>query len=278
MFLAGVDIGARNTQAVVVEDGRVTGHATCRSGIDTATEAERAIGRALEATGRSTNERPELVGATGVGKRDICLEGSEVISVASVSSAAVAAHHLAPHVRLVVDLGAEESRVISITPEGEPADFVQNDRCAAGTGAFVEAMAEALELAVAGLDAAGLLAENPISLSTQCVVFAESEVVSLIHRNVDRRDIAAAVFRSIAERTVALVRRVEPKGPICLAGGLALSKCFVKTFGDMVGEDLGLEVTVPSLPQHLGALGAALAAVRAAEKDPASGAQVGPKR
>ncbi len=258
MITAGVDMGAKTIKVVVLREGQVVGMAAGAAGLDAAGASREVMERALAEAGVAPGDLERVV-ATGVGRRH-APDANKIRT--EVSCAALAASHCFPGARTVIDVGAEEGRVVSLDLRGAVADFVVNDRCAAGAGAFAEAMARALEVSLDELGPLGLQSQQAVPMNAQCVVFAESEVVSMIHSNVPRPDMARAVHDGIAGRVAAMVRRVGGEPPMVLMGGLARNVGFV----DSLGRALELELSIPPDPQHSGALGAALAAARLVSK------------
>jgi benzoyl-CoA reductase subunit D len=159
-------------------------------------------------------------------------------------------------VRTVIDVGAEEGRAIKVNSAGKVIDFVVNEKCAAGTGAFIEAMARALEVALEELGPLSLQATQDIGINAQCAVFAESELVSLVHAQTPKADMARAIHAAIADRIAALARRVGLENKIMLIGGLAKNVGFISS----LQKELATDLTIPDHPEFVSALGAALIA------------------
>jgi predicted CoA-substrate-specific enzyme activase len=179
--------------------------------------------------------------------------GAEVIS--EIQAHAQGARFLYPDARTVIDVGGQDSKAIALTPQGRVLKFEMNDRCAAGTGRFLETMAQALGLTVEEFGDFALGADGPsVRINSMCTVFAESEVVSLLARNQDGRRIALGLHEAITERVANLGRRVGCQERTVFSGGVALNRGVVKLLGDR----LGVALTVPPQPQIIGALGAAL--------------------
>ena len=164
---------------------------------------------------------------------------------------------LFPSARAVIDVGAEEGRAIRIDEAGKVLDFAVNEKCAAGAGAFTEAMARALEVPLEELGEFSLQSTKAVPMNAQCTVFAESEVVTLVHAKTPKADIARAVHDAIADRVTSTVRRVGITKDVALIGGLARNVGFVK----FLEEDLKLKLLIPSDPEFTGAFGAALIAL-----------------
>jgi predicted CoA-substrate-specific enzyme activase len=251
-LVAGLDIGSR-TIALVEWDGARTVRAQV---IDTGTDP---IGNARSLVeGRSY----EQLVATGYGRhlateRDLA---SQVIS--EIKAYGLGSHHLYSDAGTILDIGGQDSKAIRVGPGGRVLRFEMNDRCAAGTGRFLENMAHALGMRVGefgfhALQAAG----HPVRISSMCTVFAESEVVSLIARGEDSHRVALGLHQAIVDRVGGMIRRVGVQERFVFAGGVARNPCLQQLFA----ESLGVPLTVPDEPQIVGALGAALHAARIAE-------------
>ena len=251
MIAAGIDVGALSVKVVLLGDGTVAARALERTGFDPAKAAARALGTALAAAGATEGDLGARV-ATGAGRRDVRADGV----ITDVIAAAGGIHHLRPDVRTLVDVGAEEGRAVRVSGDGSVIDFVVNEKCAAGSGAFIEAMARALEVTVEELGALSLESERETPLNAQCAVFAESEVVGLVHSGAARQDIARAVHDAISRRVVSMTRRIGIEERVAVAGGLARNAGFV----DALARGMGATLVVPDDPGFVGALGAALAA------------------
>lgn len=252
MITAGVDCGSKNVRVVILNDGQIIGRATVLAGMDTSAAAEQAYDEALAEAGMA-RDAVEKVVATGTGRTEAHFKED---TVTEVGADARGAHFLYPDVRTVVDVGAEEGRAIKVTAEGKVADFAINEKCAAGAGAFTEAMARALEVPLEQIGELSLQSTEAIPINAQCAVFAESEVVSLVHRKTSKPDMARAIHDAIADRITSMVRRVGVEEEIALIGGVARNVGFVKS----LEEDIETTVLIPDEPEFVGALGAALAA------------------
>ncbi len=180
-------------------------------------------------------------------------------NVSEIKAYSVGARRLYPDVRTVIDIGGQDSKVTQLNESGDVQKFEMNDRCAAGTGRFLEVMAQTLEIGIAELGGLALTASKAARVNSLCTVFAESEVVSLISRGEDTASIALALHEAIAMRMAAMARRVGIRDRLVFAGGAALNPCLKK----LLSEKLGLDITVPDSPQTVGALGAAILARQA---------------
>ena len=259
MTNAGIDIGAKAIKVVIVKDGQVLSRQMVLAGFDTEKSAEQALDEALGEAGLS-RDNLEHVTATGTGRKLVSFAHHRLTEVAADARGT---HFLLPSVRTIVDGGAEEGRAIKCDAKGRVIDFVINDKCAAGSGAFMESMARALEVELEEFGNLALRSQNTIAMNVQCAIFAESEVVSLIHAKVPKEDIARAVTDAIASRVVSIIRRAGVEQDIALIGGLARNVGLVECLKDA----LGVGVVVPEEPEFVGALGAALSAPDEGSRD-----------
>jgi predicted CoA-substrate-specific enzyme activase len=246
MRAAGLDIGSRTVKLVIVDDGELVlsrKALTSYSPLETALELLKGV------------EYERMV-ATGYG-RHLVADSVECDVISEIHAFAVGARALRPGCRTILDIGGQDTKAISLDEEGHTRQFEMNDKCAAGTGRFLEVMASALGFSLGEFSEAAQAAEQEIPINATCTVFAESEVVSLIARGAARGEVARGVHKAATIRAVALLRRVEPTPEVFFAGGVALNPCA----GDLLAEELGVAVFVPQDPQIVGALGAALHAL-----------------
>jgi benzoyl-CoA reductase subunit D len=260
MVTAGIDCGAKTVKAVVLKDGQILGKSLVLAGIDTAGAVDKAYDEALNETGLGRGDIEKLV-ATGAGKNEVKFKNDVITEVGADARGGV---FLFPDARTVIDVGAEEGRAIRIDDKGKVVDFAINEKCAAGTGAFTEAMARALEVSLEEMGPLSLEATQAVPMNAQCAVFAESELVTLIHAKTPKPDMARAIHDAIADRIVSMARRVGVEKEIVLMGGVALNVGFVES----LNRELGLEVKIPEEPEFVGALGAALVAAGKQIKSP----------
>lgn len=252
MITAGIDMGAKTIKVVVLKDGKVLARSQVVGGFETSESAETAFKTALEKAGITAQELDKVV-STGAGRKEAPYAQEDITEV---GADARGISFLYPSVKTLIDVGAEEGRGIKCGPDGKVVDFVLNEKCAAGAGAFTEAMARALEMSVEDFGKISLTSDKTIPMNAQCAVFAESEVVSLVHAKTPKPDIARAVHDAIASRIISMVRRVGVDKDIALIGGVAYNVGFV----DALKRGLESDVIVPENPEFVGALGAALAA------------------
>ena len=242
MICAGLDVGSR-TIVLVLFDGRILESVILDTGVDPLKRCEQLL----------AGKTYERVVATGYGRHMVASAvNGEVVS--EIGAYAVGARHLYADCHTVIDVGGQDSKVILLSSGGDVLKFEMNDRCAAGTGKFLEVMAGTLESRIDGLGELALSASSIVQINSLCTVFAESEVISLIARGKESSAIALALHETIATRVAGMVRRVGYKERVVFAGGGALNRCLQK----LIGEKLGVEVEVPPEPQIVGALGAAL--------------------
>ncbi|MGO0123293.1 acyl-CoA dehydratase activase [Desulfothermobacter acidiphilus] len=253
MLVAGIDIGSLSAEAVILDAGEIRGYSILATGASSRQAAEKALAEAL-AAGQVEREALEYVVATGYGRVNVPFAHRQVTEITCHARGAV---HLIPSTRLVIDIGGQDSKVIKVGPGGVVEDFVMNDKCAAGTGRFLEVMARALETDLEGFSELAARARRAAAISSMCTVFAESEVVSLIGQGTPREEIALGLCQAIAERVAAMVHRLGPLQPtVTMTGGVAKNRSVVEALANK----LGMEVVVPPEPQIVGALGAALIA------------------
>ncbi|MDH5450575.1 MAG: acyl-CoA dehydratase activase [Candidatus Bathyarchaeota archaeon] len=262
MITAGIDVGAKSVKIVILKDGDVLEQAKTLVGFDVLKSAIGPFENALEKAGLSRNGI-ERVFATGMGREAVHdkppINAEEVVSV--VVADAKGAFHIVPTVKTVIDVGAEEGRGIKVGPAGIVKDFVINERCAAGAGTFVETMARALEVKVEDMGPLALKSTQTIPMNAQCCVFAESEVVTLIHSKVAKEDISRAIHDAIASRISSMVLRVGVEKDVVLIGGAALNPGFLPP----LKKELNTEIIVPEYPEYVGALGTAIIASESEE-------------
>ncbi|KKM10896.1 2-hydroxyglutaryl-CoA dehydratase [Clostridiales bacterium PH28_bin88] len=252
MMVAGIDVGSLSTDAVILRNRQVTGSSIIRTGADPKAAAERALDEALTMAGEK-RERLCFVVGTGYGRFSIPLAHRQITEI---TCHALGAHYMHPETRTVIDIGGQDSKVIRINGRGEVDDFMMNDKCAAGTGRFLEVMAQVLEVQMEDMGALGAGSTKQVSISSTCTVFAESEVVSLIAAGHAKEDIISSLHEAVAERVAGLALRIGVRETVAMTGGVAKNRGIVKA---LEGK-LGTTIVVPPEPQLVGALGAALLA------------------
>lgn len=252
MYAVGIDIGSTSAEALILNDERILAWSILDTGYSSRRAAELALEAALRQSGLTREQLGRIV-ATGYGRVAVDFADRQVTEI---SCYARGIHHLFPQVQTVIDIGGQDSKVVAVGPGGKPLDFAMNDKCAAGTGRFLEVMARVLQLELAELGPCALRARRAAEISSTCTVFAESEVITLVAEGTSREEIAAGLCRSIAKRVSGMARRVGVEPPVAFAGGVAKNVGVVRA----LQEELGEQLLVPQEPQIVGALGAALLA------------------
>lgn len=258
-WFLGVDLGSTTAKAVVVDSaGSIVGSATIAMGAVSRKGMQRAIGTALEDAHIGPAQVAGTV-STGYGRKlvpDVQRTFTEITCHARGTAAMV------PGVRLVIDVGGQDSKAIRVDADGLVEEFAMNDRCASGTGRFYEVLARALEVEIGELGDLALTGTNDLEVSTMCATFAETEIVSLLAQGLPLADIASSVHRAVAARTLALVAQVGKATPVVLTGGVARNPAAVH----FLARALDAEVLVPPEPQITGAYGAALLALESGSR------------
>lgn len=252
MVVAGIDMGARHAKVALMDGGKVIAVGSVIMGFDPAASARSALDAALAAATLDASALSATV-VTGAGAELVPFATGKISMVGAIARAGV---WYFPDARTVIDVGAEDARAARTDQQGTLLDFVVNDRCAAGAGAFIEAMTRALELRLDEMGPLSLQSTREIPMNAQCVIFGESEVVSLIHHQTSKADIARAVYDAMADRVSSMVRRLGVNPALVLVGGVARDVGFVSS----LSRRLGTELRIPDNPEYAGAIGAALSA------------------
>jgi len=259
MYVMGIDSGSTSTNAVIMnEEKKIIASEVVRTGSKTAVSAEKILEDVLKKAGIGKEDLSEIV-STGYGRVSIPYADE---NVTEISCHAKGARFFHAGVMTILDIGGQDSKAIRLNKEGEVADFAMNDKCAAGTGRFLEAMARTLELDLSELGPESLKSKEHVEISSMCTVFAESEVISLIAENKEKSDIAAGVHRAIAGKAWSLLSRVGPEPEYMMTGGVAKNIGVVKALEERIGEKLFI---CPD-PEIVGAAGAALFALEKAQE------------
>jgi benzoyl-CoA reductase subunit D len=253
MITAGIDCGAKNTKAVIMKDGEIIGKGMQLTGIDQEKAAADSLEKAIRDAGIAREDIQRICG-TGSGKNAITIADDDVNDIAAMSKGA---HFFFPKARTVADVGAEDARAAKIDENGNPVDYAINEKCAAGAGAFIESMARALEVTIEEMGLLSLQSDRKIPMNAQCAVFAESEVVGLIHAKTDKTDIIKAIHDSMASRIVSIIRRIGVNEDIAMLGGVGHNPGFMKA---MLRELKVEKIFIPDEPEFGAAVGAAILA------------------
>lgn len=252
MITAGIDIGSLTADAVVLREGEIVGQSVVPTGANGESAARATFLAALERA-RVAEREVGAVAATGYGRSNVPFAGR---TITEITCHAVGARHVYPPAASVIDIGGQDCKVIRLSSDGRVEDFAMNDKCAAGTGRFLEVMALALEANLESLGELSGRSTQQIRISSTCTVFAESEVVSLVSRGVAKEDIIRGLHEAVAERIYGMVRRLRAREPFVMTGGVAKNSGVVVSLESRLGAPL----FVPDEPQIIGALGAAIMA------------------
>jgi predicted CoA-substrate-specific enzyme activase len=278
MLTMGLDLGSRSTQCVILDDGQLLTYGNIETGPESAKTAygavEAAVHRRGELWGEHRMQMPEVetdhlriedmdyIIATGYGRVVVPFAQG---SLTEISCHARGARWLVPEASTILDMGGQDCKAIRLNKRGEVVDFVVNDKCAAGTGRFLEIIADVLKVPLCEIGELSLESTKSISFSNACAVFARSEAVALMKQGVNKADILAGLHEAVATKVVALLKRVGIKDKFVITGGIGKNVGVVTKIGEKLG---GIQVTVPAEPQIVGAVGAALFAFDRAKKKP----------
>ncbi|MCO5161343.1 MAG: acyl-CoA dehydratase activase [Mesorhizobium sp.] len=247
----GVDFGSTTAKTVILDlKGNIVSHAVAHMGAVSGNGVKQSMKDALEAAALTQADIGRTV-STGYGRRMLDEADKNYTEITCHARGAVA---MVPGARLVIDIGGQDSKVISVDANGLVSQFAMNDRCAAGTGKFLEVLARAMEIPLEDMGATALAAQEKLKISSMCATFAETEVISLLAEGHPKTDVLGAVHKAIASRTLGLVGRVGKKGPVVMTGGVANNPAAVH----YIQEELQMPLILPDVPQIAGALGAAL--------------------
>lgn len=258
MYTLGIDVGSASSKAVILKDGHeIVARAAVQAGTGSSGPA-----RVIEEVFKSCGLKPEDIAftvATGYGRFAIKTADKQISEITCHGKAIA---HLCPNAHTVIDIGGQDVKAIALDDRGAIVKFFMNDKCAAGTGRFLEVMSRVLEVDLADMAAHHFQSKKPASVSSTCTVFAESEVISLLSQGIDKNDIIAGVSKSVASKACALAYRAGVQDDVVMCGGVARNAGVV----DAISKELGKPVTVAPDPQITGALGAALLAYEETKK------------
>lgn len=243
MKSAGIDIGSRTIKLVVVDDGEITVQKKVLGTCDPLSTCD----QILDGVSFDT------IAATGYG-RHLFKNYRQGDVITELKAFAVGAAHIDPACRALLDIGGQDTKAIAIDGKGGLSKFEMNDKCAAGTGRFLEIMAAALGFDYQAFASEAIAAGRAEPINNMCTVFAESEVISLVMRGVSRNEIALGIHKSIVSRAVSMIKRINSGGRIMFAGGVALNRCVI----ELLRRELDVEIFIPEDPQLVGALGCAM--------------------
>ena len=243
MILIGIDVGSRTIKLVVLENGLIKTVRKTENSFDTLKVCNDLL------KGISGNS----ITSTGYG-RHLIAEHIKCDVISEISAFAMGAKYIHPACRTILDIGGQDTKAISIDDKGNLKKFEMNDKCAAGTGRFLEIMAMTLRYTLEEFGDKALTTDEAVYINSMCTVFAESEVVSMLARGADRTKVARGIHQSIVNRSIALLKRVGVEEEIMFAGGVAYNKCIIS----ILEQQLQRKIFIPPDPQIIGALGAAI--------------------
>jgi len=253
MITAGIDIGSISTKAALLSDGKLLGTRLIFTGYNAEAAGRTVFEELLNDLGLERSAVTRVI-STGYGRNSVKFVDK---AVTEITCHGMGAYYLDPGARSIIDIGGQDSKVIVIDGKGKVKNFAMNDKCAAGTGRFLEVMARALEVDLEVFGSLSLKAGSPSKISSLCTVFAESEVISLISRGEHRENIIAGIHESIASRVAAMANRVGVVSPVVMTGGVAKNTGVVKA----LEKKLGVPIRVSEYAQVNGAIGAAVLAI-----------------
>jgi len=258
MITAGVDVGSTYTKVAILNNSQRVGYGIVPTGVSVPKAAQEAMNRALEMGGLEQNGIQHIV-STGYGRRatDLSYETISEISANARGAKWLGQKH---GIRTVIDIGGQDTKVISLDERCEIANFAMNDKCAAGTGRFLEVLANVMEVPLDEMGDWALKSKNPLEISTTCLVFAKSEIGTYVVDGIPKEDIIAGIHLAIARRLLVMAKRVGIQREVFFDGGPARNIGMVKTFE----KELGFPIFVPDNPQIVTATGAALLAAESA--------------
>ena len=254
LYGVGVDVGSTTTKAILIDtEYTILASHIMTTGASASASANKCLSEILAATGISSDDISTI--GTGYGRAQVENASKRITEITCHS---IGVNHLNPEIRLLIDVGGQDSKVIRIGSNGRPEDFEINDKCSAGTGRFLEVMARVLEVSLSELGALALESDSPSDISSTCTVFAESEVIGRIGAGDEPRDIAAGIHASMASKIATLSKRVGIAEPVGLTGGVSLNPAF----RHHISKQLSVDLWIPDEPQLTGALGAAVLAMK----------------
>jgi len=260
MYALGMDIGSLTTKSVILKDGDILSSVITPSGDDPELSARAALEDILKQTGLDADVDMYIV-STGIGGKLVPFTQQQK-SITTCLARGI--YRMFPSARMAIDIGAESATVLKINERGRINDWVNHDKCAAGTGVFLQQMAKLMQMPLEDMAKYSANSHSPAEISSTCAVFAESEVISHVHRNppTPMQDIVAGIYCSIVSRLMMLCKRIGIEQDIAVTGGVALNRGLVK----VLEREIGSDVLVPEAPQIAAALGAAIIASENIEK------------
>jgi predicted CoA-substrate-specific enzyme activase len=258
MITVGIDVGSITAKAAVLKEGKLLGQKVQLTGYN-AEKAGRKVFEEILTDLRIDSRSIKNIIATGYGRKSVTFADR---AITEITCHAAGVHYVNPVIRSIIDIGGQDSKAIVVDGNGRVIDFAMNDKCAAGTGRFLEVMARALEVDLNQFGSFSRMSDRPAAISSLCTVFAESEVISLIAKGEKRENIIAGIHASISARVIAMAGRIGLKAPIMMTGGVAMNSGVVRALEEKCGQP----IEVSSKAQVIGAIGAALIAAQTARE------------
>jgi len=259
IFVAGIDMGAKSTKAVVLDETRtIRGQGSIRTRPDFAAIAKEVLALALADAGVKESDL-SYIATTGFGRYNVPFRDLQITDITCVGAGAV---FLFPNTRTVLDIGAQSTRAIRVSETGKVREFRTNDKCAAGAGGFIERAAKYLEVGIEDVGQLSIDSKKPQTISSVCAVLAESEIINHVSSGETVEDILRGVHNSLSSRALALMKRAGLEDEVTFVGGVARQKGMVKALEETVKR----KINVSAEPHMVGALGAALLGLRRLEK------------
>ncbi len=252
MITAGIDIGSITAKAALVKDKTLLGTLVIPTGYNPVKAAQTVFEQLIGNAGIAKEDVSAIV-STGYGRNSVAFADKAMTEIICHGAGA---HFSNPDIKGIIDVGGQDSKAILLDDSGMVVNFSMNDKCAAGTGRFLEVMASALEIDLSQMGQISLKADKPSKISSICTVFAESEVISMIAQQQSRKNIIAGIHESAAARVASLAKKIKIKTPVMMTGGVAKNNGMVKALEDC----LGFEILVSENAQENGAIGAAFLA------------------
>ena len=250
MYTLGIDIGSTTSKCVVLKDGQeIVGTAIVAAG--TGTDGPEKALREVLADATISREEIAVMIATGYGRKLYAAADGEV---SELSCHARGVYHVFPDVRTIIDIGGQDAKVMALNDQGRMSNFLMNDKCAAGTGRFLDVMAGILQLKIEDLEIQAALAKEAVKISSTCTVFAESEVISQLANGVEIPNLVAGICQSVAVRVGSLAKRIGVREQVCMSGGVARNG----GVRSALEKELGVRIVYSPMAQLMGALGAAI--------------------
>ncbi|MBP6940427.1 MAG: 2-hydroxyglutaryl-CoA dehydratase [Syntrophorhabdaceae bacterium] len=255
MLVAGIDIGSITTEALLFDKEKgIVGYDILQTGADSKKTAEMALDKVLAYPGKNISDVSYIV-ATGCGRKRASFAKQAITEITCIARGV---SYLFPEARTIIDIGGQDTKVIKVDGKGRVIEFEMNDKCAAGTGRFIEVMAKALNVELDRIGDSSLKHKKDVTISSICTVFAESEVISLVSEGEELEDILYGIHKAIADRTMGLISRIGgAEKEVVMTGGVAKNIGVVKALEAALNMPLKIHVE----PQIVGALGAAMIAI-----------------